>query len=194
MVLLDGRKWGGGDFACLSQALWGSREEKLGLPGVFVELTGCRVGRAGCGGGPEGPYLLWASVSSCPQPAAPAGASSLRLGTAVNLHLYWRLLVPGPGRVEGGHRGQLSEKQEGRGLQPCPARRTGSGRWVGPAWPRNSGTEGSLGTRLALTACRSTLPATCQHQLGVGSAPRAWEKGQRPVPARHRAGRKHSRD
>lgn len=60
----------------------------------------------------------------------------------------------------------------------------GSGWWAGPAWPRNSGTEGSLGTRPALTACRSTLPGACQCQLGVGSAPWAWEKGQRPVPAR----------
>lgn len=115
----------------LITSLMGQQRGKAGLPGVFVELTGCGVGRARGGGGPEGPYLLWASVSSCPQPAAPAGASSLRLGTAVNLHLYWRLLVPGPGRVEGGHCGQLSEMQEGRGLQPCPARGTGSGRWVG---------------------------------------------------------------
>ena len=74
---------------------------------------------------------------------------------------------------EGGHRGQLSSMQERRGLQPCPARSRGSGRWAGPAWQRNSGTEGSLGTRPALTACLSTLPAACQHQLRVGSAPLA---------------------
>lgn len=32
-----------GIFAGPSQALWGSKEEGLGLPGVFVELTGLRV-------------------------------------------------------------------------------------------------------------------------------------------------------
>lgn len=39
VALLDcSRGWEGG-FACSSQALWGSREEGLGLPGVCVELT-----------------------------------------------------------------------------------------------------------------------------------------------------------
>lgn len=97
---------------------------------------------------------------------------------------------------EGGGWPLWSAERDARGEGPTALSCQGHGKWPvgGPAWPRNSGTEGSLGTRPALTACRSTLPATCQHQLGVGSAPRAWEKGQRPVPARHRAGRKHSRD
>lgn len=99
----------------------------------------------------------------------------------------------GEGRRVATH-AQLSEMWERRGLQLCPARGTGSGRWDGPAWLRNSGTEGSLGTRPALTACPSTLPASCQHQLGVGSVPWAWEKGQRPVPARDPVRQKHSDD
>lgn len=79
------------------------------------------MGRAWGGGSPEGPYLLWASVSSCPQPAVQAGAASLRLGTPVNLHLYWRLLFPGPGGG-GWPPWSAEEEVERRGLQPCAAR------------------------------------------------------------------------
>lgn len=53
----------------------------------------------------------------------------------------------------------------------------------------SQGAEGSLGTWPGLTACPSTLPAARQQQLGVGSAPRAWERGQRPVPAKDQASR-----
>lgn len=175
------------------QALWNSEEKGLGLPEVFVRADRLRSVRAWGRGGPEGPYLLWASVSSCPQPAGQAGVASLRLGAAVNLHLYWRLLFQS---LQGGGRPPRSAEQEAErsGRQPHPARGTGSGRWAAPTWPRNSGTEGSLGTRPALTACRSTRPAACQHQLGVGSALWAWEKGQSPVPARDRVRQGYSWD
>lgn len=90
--------WGGMGYACSSQALRGSSEEGPGAPWGVCGADRLRSGQGpGAGVAQKGLISSGPVCRSCAQSAAPAGAVSLRLGTAVNLHLYWRLLFPGPG-------------------------------------------------------------------------------------------------
>lgn len=70
------------------------------------------------GGGGTGPYLLWASVSSCPHPAAPEELPALT-GDCSEFAFILETSVPRAWGDEGGQCGQLSGMQE-RGESESP--------------------------------------------------------------------------
>lgn len=108
-----------------SQALWAAKR-KGWTPWGLCGADSMRRGQGQGWGWPRNALSLWASVSSCPQPAARAGAASLRLGTVAHLHLYWRLLFLGPV----GRRWPLRSAEQDAGEEgPTALSCQGHGKW-----------------------------------------------------------------